>query len=107
MSTRRRLSLLVAVWIVMTPPRIVQGEPFVGVYYYPWYGNFAGGHSLNQSLRGHLVPAQPPALGLYSSRDAAIIGMCTAERPGMIVLDTGFGLRLLAEPEGEPLPRIC
>jgi hydrogenase expression/formation protein HypE len=40
-------------------------------------------------------------------RDAAIIGMCTAERPGMIVLDTGFGLRLLAEPEGEPLPRIC
>lgn len=40
-------------------------------------------------------------------RDAAIIGTCTDERPGMLVLDTGFGRRLVAEPEGEPLPRIC
>jgi hydrogenase expression/formation protein HypE len=40
-------------------------------------------------------------------RDAAIIGICTDERPGMVVLDTGFGRRLIAEPEGEPLPRIC
>ena len=40
-------------------------------------------------------------------RDAAIIGTAVAERPGLIVLDTGFGRRLLAEPEGEPLPRIC
>jgi len=40
-------------------------------------------------------------------RRAAIIGTCVAERPGAIVLDTGFGKRLLAEPEGEPLPRIC
>ncbi len=40
-------------------------------------------------------------------RDAAIIGGCIAERPGSLILDTGFGKRLLAEPEGEPLPRIC
>jgi hydrogenase expression/formation protein HypE len=40
-------------------------------------------------------------------RRAAIIGTCAAERPGGIILDTGFGRRLLAEPEGEPLPRIC
>jgi hydrogenase expression/formation protein HypE len=40
-------------------------------------------------------------------RDAAVIGLCTADRPGMLVLDTGFGRRLIAEPEGEPLPRIC
>lgn len=40
-------------------------------------------------------------------RDAAIIGTCIAERPGSIILDTGFGKRLLAEPDGEPLPRIC
>jgi hydrogenase expression/formation protein HypE len=40
-------------------------------------------------------------------RDAAIIGTCVAERPGSVILDTGFGRRLLAEPEGEPLPRIC
>jgi hydrogenase expression/formation protein HypE len=40
-------------------------------------------------------------------RDAAIIGTVTAERPGLLILETGFGRRLIAEPEGEPLPRIC
>jgi hydrogenase expression/formation protein HypE len=40
-------------------------------------------------------------------RSAAIIGICTDERPGMVVLDTGFGRRIVAEPEGELLPRIC
>jgi hydrogenase expression/formation protein HypE len=40
-------------------------------------------------------------------RRAAAIGRATDERPGSIILDTGFGRRLLAEPEGEPLPRIC
>jgi hydrogenase expression/formation protein HypE len=38
---------------------------------------------------------------------AAIVGTCVAERTGSVILDTGFGRRLLAEPEGEPLPRIC
>ncbi len=40
-------------------------------------------------------------------RDAAIVGGCVADLPGSIVLDTGFGRRLLAEPDGELLPRIC
>jgi hydrogenase expression/formation protein HypE len=40
-------------------------------------------------------------------RDAAVVGLCTGDRPGMLVLDTGLGRRLIAEPEGEPLPRIC
>jgi hydrogenase expression/formation protein HypE len=40
-------------------------------------------------------------------RDAAVIGVCTEERPGLIILDTGFGRRLLVEPEGDLLPRIC
>lgn len=40
-------------------------------------------------------------------RNAAIVGECMAERPGFVVLDTGFGSRLLAEAEGELLPRIC
>jgi hydrogenase expression/formation protein HypE len=40
-------------------------------------------------------------------RRAAIVGTCTVDRPGMVILDTGFGRRLLSEPEGEPLPRIC
>ncbi|MFT3914184.1 MAG: hydrogenase expression/formation protein HypE [Anaeromyxobacteraceae bacterium] len=40
-------------------------------------------------------------------RDAAIIATAIAERPGSVILDTGFGRRMLAEPEGELLPRIC
>ena len=40
-------------------------------------------------------------------REAAIVGTCTEERVGAIILDTGFGRRLVTEPEGEPLPRIC
>jgi hydrogenase expression/formation protein HypE len=40
-------------------------------------------------------------------RQAAIVGTCTAERVGAIILDTGFGRRLVTELEGEPLPRIC
>lgn len=40
-------------------------------------------------------------------RDAAIIGTAIAEPRGKLVVDTGFGRRLLAEPEGELLPRIC
>jgi hydrogenase expression/formation protein HypE len=38
---------------------------------------------------------------------AALIGTCTSERPGSVILDTGFGRRLVTEPEGELLPRIC
>jgi hydrogenase expression/formation protein HypE len=40
-------------------------------------------------------------------RSAAIIGHAVAERPGNLILDTGLGKRLIAEIEGEPLPRIC
>jgi hydrogenase expression/formation protein HypE len=40
-------------------------------------------------------------------RDAAIFATAIAERPGAVILDTGFGRRMLAEPEGELLPRIC
>ncbi len=40
-------------------------------------------------------------------RDAAIVATAIADRPGSVILDTGFGKRLLAEPEGELLPRIC
>ena len=40
-------------------------------------------------------------------RDAVVMGRCTEDRVGHIVLDTGFGRRLVAEPEGELLPRIC
>lgn len=39
--------------------------------------------------------------------DAAVVGMAMAEHAGAVILDTGLGRRLLAEPEGELLPRIC
>ena len=48
------------------------------------------------AIRGH-------ALG----REAARIGRCIEGRPGTVILDTGLGRRILAEPDGEPLPRIC
>jgi hydrogenase expression/formation protein HypE len=38
---------------------------------------------------------------------AAIVGVCTIEHPGLVILDTGFGRRLITEPDGELLPRIC
>jgi hydrogenase expression/formation protein HypE len=38
---------------------------------------------------------------------AAVVGRCLDQHPGAVILDTGFGRRMLAEPEGEPLPRIC
>ena len=40
-------------------------------------------------------------------RDAAIVGRCLAQHAGAVILDTGLGRRMLTEPEGEPLPRIC
>ncbi len=40
-------------------------------------------------------------------RQAAVVGECTADSPGRVVLETAFGRRILAEPDGEPLPRIC
>lgn len=39
-------------------------------------------------------------------RNAAIVGRCVEGRPS-VVLDTGVGRRMLMEPDGEPLPRIC
>ena len=40
-------------------------------------------------------------------REAEIVGTCIAEHAGSVILDTGVGRRLLSEPEGELLPRIC
>lgn len=40
-------------------------------------------------------------------RKGAIVGTCIEDHVGRVILDTGFGRRLVTEPEGEPLPRIC
>jgi len=59
-------------------------------------------------VRAHVVGRVLAALRAHPlGRDAADIGVCTEERPGMVVLETGFGRRLMVEPEGEPMPRIC
>ena len=55
-----------------------------------------GAEAVLQALRAH-----------PQGREAAIIGTCLPDHPGRVVLDTGFGRRLVTEPEGEPLPRIC
>jgi len=39
--------------------------------------------------------------------DAALVGRAVAERPGSVILHTGVGRRLLTEPDGELMPRIC
>jgi hydrogenase expression/formation protein HypE len=39
--------------------------------------------------------------------DAARIGWCGGDFPGSIAIETGFGHRLVSEPDGELLPRIC
>jgi hydrogenase expression/formation protein HypE len=59
-------------------------------------------------VRADAVEAVLGALHAHPlGRDAAVVGTCLSERAGNVILDTGFGRRLLAEPEGEPLPRIC
>jgi hydrogenase expression/formation protein HypE len=50
-----------------------------------------------------LAALQADPLGAH----AAIIGRATADHVGSVVLDTGIGKRLISEPEGELLPRIC
>jgi len=39
--------------------------------------------------------------------NAALVGRAVAVRPGSVILHTGVGRRLLAEPDGELMPRIC
>jgi len=40
-------------------------------------------------------------------KDAAYIGRVLAGEPGVVLLDTGFGMRRLLERDTDPLPRIC
>lgn len=60
------------------------------------------------AVRSDAVAAVLAAIQAHPlGRNAAVIGQCTVERPGMVVLETGFGRRLIVEPEGELMPRIC
>lgn len=71
MLGRQRLQTLVLALVLGAGVRCFAAN--VGVYYYPWYGSFSGGHSFSSTLRSHLSPVQPPVLGAYSSRDNAAI----------------------------------
>ncbi|MGE5551397.1 MAG: glycoside hydrolase family 99-like domain-containing protein [Bacteroidota bacterium] len=46
-------------------------RPLVGAYYYPWYG--PGAHTIADSARMQLKPAQKPLLGDYDSRGQNVI----------------------------------
>jgi hydrogenase expression/formation protein HypE len=60
------------------------------------------------AVRPEQEPAVLAALRAHPlGREAARIGRCVAEPVGRVVLDTGFGRRLVVEPDGELLPRIC
>lgn len=59
-------------------------------------------------VRAGAAPRVLAALRAHAlGRDAAIVGVCTEDHSGQVILNTGFGRRLLAEPEGDLLPRIC
>ncbi len=61
--------------ILLACADVCQADPTVGVYYYPWWGESQGGHTLDQTVRAHTTPNhQLPAVGdEYSSRDAGVI----------------------------------
>jgi glycoprotein endo-alpha-1,2-mannosidase len=59
--------------VVVAWPSLGRSEPLVGAYYYPWYGSFRGGHDFRDTLRAHLSPPQPAAIGWYDSRQATTI----------------------------------
>ncbi len=59
-------------------------------------------------VRANVADAVLDALRSHPlGRSAAIVGECLGERAGSVIVDTGFGRRLLGEAEGELQPRIC
>jgi hypothetical protein len=73
-TTRKQVRLTVwtaVLWLACAG--LAGADPLVGAWYYPWYGTFPGGHSWTDTLRAHLAPQQPPAVGYYNSRNSATI----------------------------------
>src|SRR5690606_27323603 len=64
-------------------------------------------------LVAFVEPSSAPAVlaamkELPEGRDAAVVGIATDQRPGMVVLKTEVGgTRILDLPMAEQLPRIC
>ena len=58
---------------------------------------------MNLYVKALAVPVL--ALGLACSTSGS--NRTRTARSGQVILDTGLGRRIMAEPDGEPLPRIC
>lgn len=59
-------------------------------------------------VRPAAAPAVLAALRAHPlGQQAAVIGRVVDDPRGAVIVDTGYGRRLLGEPEGEVLPRIC
>jgi len=72
------------------PPLIAnEGKALIGV-------RRAAADAVLRALRDHPL-----------GRDAAIVAGCSSDFAGSVVVDTGFGRRVLPEADGELLPRIC
>ena len=73
-SFRHRVSRLVLAGATLLMLLTAQARAVeVGAYFYPWYGPYAGGHSLTASLRYNMSPSEPPALGNYNERNLATL----------------------------------
>jgi len=71
-------------------------------------------HVANEGVLVAIVaPEQAPAAldalrSVAGCEEAADIGECRTEPPGMVMVDTAFGgRRVLDMLAGDPLPRIC
>lgn len=90
---------------VPVPPEVANACGFLGLD--PWY-------VANEGKLVAFVPREHADAVLAAmrahpyGREAAVVGECVAEHPGMVVARTAFGgTRVVDLPLGEQLPRIC
>ena len=104
MASKSRVGILLDERAVPVSPAIRAAAELLGID--PLHVAHEGKALLG--VRGDAVEKVLAALREHPlGRHAEIIGTCLEEHAGRVILDTGLGRRLLAEPEGEPLPRIC
>jgi glycoprotein endo-alpha-1,2-mannosidase len=81
----RRVLLIVATVVLLSPGAARASEPLVTIFYYPWYGSMAvDGAFTHWAQLGHAPPddiasAFYPARGLYSSSDPRVVDEQMAE----------------------------
>ncbi|MFM1944206.1 MAG: hypothetical protein RI897_3188 [Verrucomicrobiota bacterium] len=72
LGTTLLATMITLAWLVTPSSQAAPDttQPVVGTYYYPWYSPSTNWRHV---MREHLVPAQTPKLGHYSSNDPKII----------------------------------